>query len=51
MFSSCYKKDQHLIFREFTFKDETKEGMMKIKEPPIKSIIIPELFLYSLSCF
>ena len=37
-------KNEHLIFREFTFKDELKEGMMNIKEPSSKNkILIPEL--------
>ena len=43
-FPVIIKKNEHLIFREFTFKDELKEGMMKIKEPSSKNkILIPEL--------
>ena len=43
-FPVIIKKNEHLIFREFTSKDELKEGMMKIKEPSNNSkILIPEL--------
>ena len=41
---TIFKKDYHLVFRDFINNDDLIEGFMKIKEPPINSeIVIPEL--------